>query len=478
MSGAVRRPRWARLIVVLAAALLATSRAAADQGDIFKGATHDPVLLAERAYIWGYPLVRAAQIRQNTTLPADPFRVRLPSVAGAPINHIGHARELATPETRHGVAPNNDTLYSLAWLDLNDGPFVLTTPDFGSRYYTFQMGQADSSTDVALGQRTHGSHLPPVFIQGPGDRRSVPGGMIGVRSSQRYLMIAGRILVEGAADLPAVHVLQQGIRLRRWSGGPDGREMPLPVSRQRPLTGGDAQPADKLQFLEMLGSVLQDWRVAAADRALIRSFAQIGLTVEGGFRPDRLPPEVLRQVEQGLRAGEALVRRQTFTLGTRVNGWGINYGGSQFGRDYLRRAAVAMDQIYVLPAAEALYPNARTDVQGRELDGRRSYLLRFGKNELPPVDAFWSVTMYFAKGFMVPNALQRYSIGDRTLGLNRTPDGGLEIVLQHDRPSDPAANWLPTPDEPFMLMMRLYRPRAAARTAAWVPPGIVDKPPR
>jgi hypothetical protein len=207
--------------------------------DLFTGETQDPYRLALRAYVWGYPLVRAAQNRQNVTLPADPSRVRPRTAAGAPINRIGHAQELSTPETRLGVAPNNDTLYSLAWLDLNDGPFVFETPDFGARYYVFQMGQADSSTDRA---------------------------------------------------------------------------------------------------------------------------------------------------------------------------------------------------------------NARLDTAGHVLDGRNSYELRFDKDHLPPVDAFWSVTMSYAKGFMVPNPIARYAIGDRTPGLRRDPDGGIRILIQHARPVDPkAVNWLPRP---------------------------------
>jgi hypothetical protein len=483
MSGIVRR----LALVGASLAILSASAAAigappetvaAQPSDVFAGKTQDPYQLALRAYVWGYPLVRAAEIRQNMTLPADPFRVRPSTAPGAPINRMGHARSLATPESRAGVAPNNDTLYNLAWLDLNDGPFVLTTPDFGKRYYTFQMGQADSSTDVALGQRTHGHQLPPVFIQGPEGRQRVPAGMVDVRSTQRYLMIAGRILVDGEQDLPAVHALQDGIKVRRWADYTRGRDVPPPVSAQRPLTQVTGAERSPLQFLEMLGSVLRDWRTSPQEAALVRSFAAIGLTTKDGFRPDRLSPAVREALARGLTDGEASVRRKTFMLGKRVNGWGINYGGSQFGQDYLLRAAVAMDQIYVLPAAEALYPNARTDTAGKPLDGRNSYVLRFTKDAKPPVDAFWSATMYYAKGLMVPNPINRYAIGDRTKGLTVAPDGSLEIVMQHEKPRDPKANWLPTPDEPFMVMLRLYRPQEAARTGAWTPPGIVQTPPR
>lgn len=174
-----------------------------------------------------------------------------------------------------------------------------------------------------------------------------------------------------------------------------------------------------------------------------------------------------------------MVRSETAVLGRSVNGWALNARGSVFGDDYLLRAAVAMDQIYVLPAEEALYPNARTDVSGRELDGRKAYLLTFPADQRPPVDAFWSVTMYHAKGFLVANPASRYSIGDRTSGLKAKSDGSIEIVLQHDRPANEAdTNWLPTPSGPFMVMMRLYRPKAVVASGQWAPPGIVEVPRR
>jgi hypothetical protein len=440
---------------------------------LFSGKTDDPRVLALRAYVWGYPLVRAAQIRQNMTSPEDPFVTRPASVAGAPINRFGHARELATPATRQGVAPNNDTLYSVAWLDMTQGPFVLDTPEFGSRYYTFQMGQADTSTDVALGQRNCGGKLPLVFIYGTGRQQRVPHGMWGVHASQRYLMIAGRVLVRDRDDLPVVHQLQERIKLWRWVDYQAGRDVRPPVSQQRALIARDAALPDDLSFFEMLGNVLRDWRVQPKERELVRSFEQIGLSLAGGFQPDKLPPEARTSISRGIADGQALVRQMTFKLGTNVNGWAINYGGSVFHDDYLLRAAVAMDQIYVLPAAEALYPNARVDGTGRELDGHNSYILHFSGDSLPPVASFWSVTLYFAKGLMAANEIDRYSIGDRTPGLRVAADGSVDILIQHQRPPELAAvNWLPAPEEPFMLMLRLYQPKAPVLSGEWVPPPV------
>lgn len=473
------------MLLTLAAPLVAgtpsegPSKPTTESASIFADKTSDPHLLALRAFVWGYPLVRAAQIRQNVTVPSDPFVARPSSVSGAPINRFGHALELSTPETRQGVAPNNDTLYSLAWLDLTQGPFVLETPDFGSRYYTFQFGQADTSTDLALGQRNYGGKLPPVFIQGLDQNQPVPSGMVGVSASQRYLMIAGRVLVRSRDDLPMVHQLQAQIRLRRWVDYEAGRDMLAPTSEQRPLIAKGSLVPDGLSFFEMLGNILRDWQVRPEERELIRSFEAIGLSVAEGFQLDKLAPKARESVARGIADGQAVVRQKTFNLGATVNGWAINYGGSVFHDDYVLRAAVAMDQIYVLPAAEALYPNARVDGTGKELDGRNSYVLRFSPQNLPPVDSFWSATMYFAKGFMVPNEIDRYSIGDRTPGLIFAPDGSLEILLQHERPRDYSnVNWLPAPNDRFMLMLRLYQPKGAVLNGEWLIPAIEEVDPR
>lgn len=438
---------------------------------IFSGPSTDPYTLTVRATVWGYPLVRAAQLREKATLPDDPFAARPSTLATAPVNRLGRARDLAGPDTRIGVAPNNDTLYVLAFLDTEAGPFQLDTPDFGSRYYIFQFGEADSSTRQSFGQSSHGPRLPPIFIVGPDYAGDVPDGVKVVRSTQRYLMVAGRILVDGAQDLPAVHRLQDAIRLRKWLG--PGKLVETPVTPQPRLAGDASDLPEGLKLLANLATVLKDWRADAADAALIATFRRIGLSPEG-FRANSLSTTDRAAIERGVTDGLSIIRAKTRRLGTPMRGWSISYAGSRFGEDYLLRAAVAMDQIYVLDKNEALYPVAHLDGNGEQLDGRNRYVLCFRKQDLPPVDAFWSITLYYEKGFLVPNAIGRYSIGDRTPGLTYQPDGSLRLLIQNDAPdSDERANWLPAPREPFMLMMRLYRPQEAVVTGNWQPPAIM-----
>ena len=439
---------------------------------LFAKRSTDPYTLAVRATVWGYPLVRAAQLRQKATQPDNPFASRPQTVATAALNRLGRARQLADPDTRIGVAPNNDTLYVLAFLDTEDGPFLLDTPDFGARYYTFQFGEADSSTHHSYGQSTHGHKLPPIFIVGPAYRGAAPKGALLVRSDQRYLMVAGRILVGRPEDLPVVHQLEDRIALSKWLG-PD-RLGPTTVSPQRILAGAAADVPEALKPLADLCTVLQDWRPAPEESQLLQSFEAIGLTRQDGFRLDRLNTSQRAAVEAGIADGLKIIRAKTRNLGAMANGWSTSYSGSIFGKDYLLRAAVAMDQIYVVDKDEALYPVAHFDSVGAPLNGRTAYTICFAKADLPPVNAFWSITLYYAKGFLVPNSLKRYSIGDRTPGIAYGKDGSLKLYVQNDDPgAGKTANWLPAPKEGFMLMMRLYRPKASAMTGQWHPPAIM-----
>jgi hypothetical protein len=448
-------------------------RSAQTNAEVFAAHTDDLYTLAVRAYVWGYPLVRAAQVRLKTTNPDNPHAVRPPTVPGAPINSIGHQRALSSPETRLGVAPNNDTLYSLAWLDLSDDAFVLEAPNFGERYYTFQMGQADTSTVQSLGQSTHGAQLPPMFIFGPGYKGPIPAGMEGVRAHYRYLMIAGRILVNGATDLGTVHVLQDKIRLRPYRAFQQDLPVQDRIVAQRPLAAQQDAGDKALGFLHMLGAVLSDLRPQQQDLAMLASLQALGMSPDRGFKPGNWTPEQTAAIAKGLDDGEAIVRAKTFNLGRKIQGWSINYAGPHFNDDYLLRAAVTMDQVYVLEPKEALYPSARSDSNGQELDGKNSYRIKFRKEDLPPVNSFWSITLYYAKGFMVPNAIDRWAIGDRTPGLQYGADGSLELLIQHERPAaGKAANWLPAPKEPFMLLMRLYRPKQQILDGTWTPPAV------
>lgn len=424
--------------------------------------------IAYRGYIWGMPLVEAALIRKRFT------QGQSASDVGTPINRFKHRRLLSGPEMRAGVGPNNDTIYSSAWLDLAQGPLIVAAPDFGSRYYTFSINLADSSSDLSFGQRTHGGQLPPLFLHGPGWHGTVPPGMVDVPVSTRYVGVAGRILVRSPAEYAEVHALQDKLAVIRWVDWQKGRRIAAPAAEQRELAQGPDGTPPELAFYYRLGAVLQDWYVRPQDRAMIADLQSLGITPRHGFRSEDLSPAALAALARGFVRAKEDVRAASLRLGVEYNGWTTNYRGPRFGSDHMLRAAVAKDQIFVAVPEEAIYPIARVDSAGRRLDGAHRYRIHFSSGQLPPVDAFWSVTAYDDAGFMIPNAATRYSVGDRTDGLVMGRDGSVTIELGATAPAaGQAVNWLPVaPDAPFYVMMRLYRPRQAVLDRTWVPPKI------
>lgn len=434
---------------------------------LFRQPACDLQTIAARAYVWGMPLMHAATIR-------DKFVQGDANRPAGRLNRFSHGRTLAGAESRIGVGVNNDTIYSLAWVDLRDGPLVLTAPDFGKRYYTFSMNFADTSAEQSVGQRTHGGQLPPVFIHGPGYSGKPPAGMVIVASRTRYLLIAGRILVRSPEDYAAVHALQDRIALTRWADWKRGARRPAPPPARPPATLPETALPESLAFLLRLNSILQQWHVLPQDRAVLDSLKALHIGPGVTFDPDRFSAVERAEIDAGVKAGKALVQARSLQLGVQKNGWTINYGGPRFGDDYLLRAGVAKDQPNVAIPEEALYPLARVDSSGQALDGYHRYRLRFPPGALPPVGAFWSVTAYDDKGNMIPNAANRYSVGDRTSGLVRDPDGGVTIELSAEPPAAVMPqNWLPVAkDAAFYLMLRLYQPDKEVLQRGWLPPAI------
>lgn len=423
--------------------------------------------LARRAYVWGMPLVEAALIRQRFVQPQAPGNA-------VTINRFKHRRTLAGPEMRVGVGPNNDTIYSLAWVDLAGGPLIVSTPDFGNRYYTFSINFADSSAEQSLGQRTHGGQLPPLFLHGPSYKGRVPAGMVDVPSPTRYVNIAGRILVRSAAEYAEVHALQDKLAIHRWADWRKGLQGPAPAVPMRDIAIGPEGTPPALQFYYRLGSVLQDWVVRPQERGIVDELKPLGISMRNGFDPTGLPAASIAAITRGYDRAKEDVRQASLRLGVERSGWTTNYRGPRFGTDDLLRAAVAKDQIFVAVPEEAVYPIARVDADGSKLDGAHRYRIHFLPGQLPPVDAFWSITAYDDTGFMIPNPASRYSVGDRTQGLVVDKDGGVTVELSSTEPAaGSAANWLPVaPEAPFYLMMRLYRPRPEVLDRSWVPPAI------
>jgi hypothetical protein len=412
---------------------------------------------AERLQVWGFPLVFAQRVRLNFTQPAAPTAPRPPTSAGAAVDTFGHQRELSSPELRVGVAPNVDTLYSVAWIDLDAGARRLALPDLGDRYYSVQVALADTSSPWALGRRTHGGQLPPVTVRRGGLAYLEGPDGIELSTPHRFVMLCLRILVEPGDphDLARVHALQDAVVLEGVGGA---RRTASTRERDIALAGVDRadEVSEPSAFVRAVAAAVADSAPESVPASVV---ADLEACADG-------PPDA---VAAGLSAGLERIDAHVRGMGETVNGWAVNWRGPDFGDDLLLRAAVAYSQIFVNPAVEAVYPVCETDGAGTPLDASTGdYEVVFPSDGLPPVDSFWSLTMYHAAGLLVANEAGRYAVGDRTPGLRWSDDGSLVVRLSSSRPSDADANWLPAPDGPFRLMLRLYGPQ----DRSWQPPAV------
>jgi len=425
-------PAWLAIVLILAGPRTATALS----DDVFAD-------IAREAYIYVLPSVMMYTTRAKALNARD--------VDGTlPINRFRHRRQLADHESRRVTTPNADTLYSSAWLDLSGGPLLLDVPDTGGRYYVLQFLDFFTNSFAHIGRRTTGTQAGRFLIAGPNAGGDEPAGVPVIRAPTNGVWLIGRILVDGPDDLAAVHLLQDGLRL-------------TPLEGNRPVAPPTPPPrrGDGLDVVRIANLALTENPPPDSERDLLARFARIG--IGPGLRFD----------EEGLsEERRAIVRRLGLDFRTEMRrqrerpraGWSIPspYLGD-YGKRYRLRAITALAGLGANVPAEAMYFRLTADADGVPLNGSRSYALRFAPDQIPAVDAFWSISMYRVepdlRSFFVANPIGRYAIGDRTPGLRYEPDGSLVIHVRRDRPEEPwAANWLPAPAGDFRLVLRAYQP--------------------
>jgi hypothetical protein len=439
------------------------------------------VQLAAQVYIYGYPLVYNLH-------EIDGFANNIASLPfGAPYNRFGYARELLGPETEF-VSPNNDTLYVLAACDVRQGPLVLHVPDTAGRYYVLQFVDAWTNNFAYIGRRATGTREGEFLLAAAGWAGEVPAGMQLVSAPTGIFMIVGRLQVDGQVDLPAAHALQDQFTLTPLSVR-DGGPAPATLGAPKP----DPRVREDLQWWERFRAALVSFPPPQADSPFVELAASFGATAAESpyVNPEPALAEVL---VEGAAAGQQEIEQLMQGAGqAAINGWNSAMHGFDYNLDHLglgtldrsewkiqdraeayaTRAAAARGGLWGNHGYEATYAMAWTDADGDALDGARSrYELRLSPP--PPVDAFWSLTMYDASRFyLVANAIDRYSIGDRTAGLATDDDGSVTIYIQRDAPdAGRQSNWLPTPDGRFRPLMRMYQPHAEILDGKYVLPAI------
>ncbi|MGJ7570595.1 DUF1254 domain-containing protein [Variovorax sp. RB2P76] len=428
--------------------------------------------LAEQAVLYAYPLYEMSRMRAATS----PQRTNTAGEAPKPLrwcNVFTHARQLLGPGKSRVVTPNNDTLYTNAWLDLGDGPLVIDVPDTAGRYYVLGLLDFYTNPFAHIGQRLTGTAARSFVVTPAGWRGELPGTFreagAHIEAPTRWLWVIGRILVDGPQDVPAVNALQEGFLVRTLGDWQAGR--PSVPKRFDPACDPRA-PLTADHFAAQVNRALRENPPPARDAALLARFDLLGLGPDAGTL-DEAQRAVLQHALDAV-----LTRLRSAPSGAEsATGWSqMPLVDGTFSDDHLARALVALKYIGMLESREATYPLAWNDASGRTLNGSGRYTLRFAPGAMPPVDAFWSLTMYDSRDCMlVGNPIDRYAIGDRTPALRHDADGGLTLHIQHARPEGDAAqaNWLPAPEGDFYLCLRAYVPRAEMLDGHYALPPLV-----
>jgi hypothetical protein len=427
--------------------------------------------LAISAYIYLYPLVTMDVTRLQAT-NVEPGR----NPGRGPMNTFSHIREFPAADFRIVVRPNFDTLYSSAWLDLTGGPVVVSAgADPDGRYYQLPMYDMWTDEFAAPGQRTTGTGANAWAVAPPGWQGILPDGVGRIQAPTPHVWIIGRTQTNGPADYPVVHKFQDmfGLTpLAYWGDAapPATAVIDLAVDMATPpldqVNGMSAEDffTRGLALMEQHPPHLTDW-------SLVAQMGRLGLVA--GTRFADLDPGIRAALQDVPAAARQAIQQAFPRLAKVVNGWQMNIDTmGVYGNFYLKRAVVAMGGLGALAAEDAVYPLLLADANGQPLTGDHDYVLHFDQADLPPVRAFWSVTMYDDQGFQAANALNRFAIGDRD-PLRYNPDGSVDLYLQHDSPGpDEEANWLPAPRGPLGVTMRLYSPQPSVLNGTWAPPPV------
>ncbi len=482
-----RRTLW--LVPFALVAFAGLSRALPDAGASAAPNPRGPAQAAEyqramrlgvQAYVYGYPLLDTNRVFRTST------SVNVPDGAGGgPVNQFSHIRRLANPSDKTVVAPNHDTLYSMAWLSLARQPIIVHMPVVHGRFVVFELLDPYTENFAEIGSVGHPAG--DYAVVPPGWHGHLPPGVKRIRSPYTRVWIIGRTYIKNAADTPAVTRIQNEYSLTPLgSWGHPYRPTPPRHVDQRPnafTIPGTRTGANPLAFFDALGDQLKRFPPPAADRPLLRQLAKVGIGPGQHPRTDAKLDAATRQgLHDAIAAGAKQIitdlQTEFVTMAPKHNGWLVARTGS-YGTDYTTRAVVDSIGLGAPLSSLAIYPFTVTDHDLTPLTGATRYVAHFSARDLPfPVKAFWSMTLYDSHGFFVPNAAKVYLLNNRS-NVRYNADGSLDIYIQATRPGDPRQrqNWLPSPaGKAFRLIMRLYKPKNVAGILSgrtWEPPTIL-----
>ena len=443
------------------------------QADLAKG---EVKAIAEEAFIYGFPMVMNYGTMYEYAIDTASSQYK------APFNRISNTARVFTPQDTAIVTPNSDTPYSFLWMDLRAEPVVLTVPAIDKgRYFSVQLVDLYTHNYGYLGTRTTGNGGGTYMIAGPSWKGDTPKGIDKLIRCETEFSLAGyRTQLFGPGDLDNVKKIQSGYKVQTLSAFLGTSAPPAPAAIDWPKIDKNLAATNPFAYLNVILQFCPTVGTAEVEKPLRQRFARIGIEPGKPFTTDHLTPDQKTELEAGMKSGLEKIKQRLAAFGKEVNGWRI---GSAFGdRDFYKgdwtlRAAAAMGGIYGNNATEAIYPLLATDSQGNRPDcSKAHYTLTFPKGQFPPANAFWSVTMYDARTqLLIENPIHRYLINSTMLPeMNRNEDGSLPVYIQKDSPGkDKESNWLPAPDGPIFVVMRVYWPKEEALDGTWKPPAVV-----
>ncbi|MCB1687732.1 MAG: DUF1254 domain-containing protein [Halioglobus sp.] len=463
--------------VLLAAATISAAMAGEDAG---KPDLDQVRAIAEEGFIYGLPIVMNYAVMNEFAVDPNSGQFK------APFNHILNLARVATYKDTAVVTPNSDTPYSFLWLDLRAEPMVISVPEVeGNRYYVVQLVDGNTYNYGYIGTRATGNKAGSYMVVGPGWAGEKPAGVERVfESTTPFSFAVIRTQLYNPQDIDNVRKVQAGYKAQPLSAFLN-RPAPPAVPKIDFLPANTAGIKDN--FWQYLDAALEFVPVSETSKDIRAKLVRLGIGGGEAVAPKDISAEERQAIVEGMKAGEARIAKYLTSGMHNLNGWptGSLFGDkADYDGDWLKRAAAVKAGLYGNDAIEAVYPLTRVDATGQELDGsKHNYTLTFPAGKYPPVKAFWSVTMYDGVSqLLIENPINRYLINSPMLPeLQKNPDGSLTIYIQHASPGkDKESNWLPAPDGPIYMVLRLYWPEPATADLSilplgkgtWAPPGV------
>jgi hypothetical protein len=432
----------------------------------------DAQSIAVDAYIYLYPLVTMDVTRKQLTNKAPG-----PGVFGGPMNMFANVEAFPSADFKVVVRSNFDTLYSSAYLDLTKEPMVVSVPDTGGRYYLLPMLDMWSDVFASPGWRTTGTQAGNFLVTPRGWNGTVPAGFTQIEAPTAYVWIIGRTKTDGPLDYDAVHKIQAGYKVTPLSDwGKPLKPVEVKIDPSIDMNTPPKTQVDTMKggnYFAYAAELLKLHAPHLTDQPIIAQMKRIGIEPGKSFDISKVDPVVRKALEAAPETAQALMQWKVATVARVANYWSMNTDTmGVYGNYYLKRAMVAQIGLGANLPEDAIYPLNLADETGKPLDGASRYSIHFDKGATPPVNAFWSLTLYDSDGFQVANNLNRFAVSS-WMPFKYNADGSLDLYFQNESPgTDKEANWLPAPKGPFNLTMRLYAPRSDALTGKWNPPPI------